>query len=49
MSMTKRSLRDFKFSGIYNSYKDKIKYDTGKPLSYEEFLELILEGEITCR
>ena len=49
MSMTKQRLRDFKLSGIYNSYEERIKYATDKSLSYEEFLELILEDEANNR
>ena len=49
MSMIKARLRDFKLSGIYNSYEDRIKYATDKSLSYEEFLELILEDEANNR
>jgi len=49
MSMIKQRLRDFKLSGIYNSYEERIKYATDKSLSYEEFLELILEDEVNNR
>lgn len=49
MSMIKARLRDFKLSGIYNSYEERIKYATDKSLPYEEFLELILEDEANNR
>lgn len=49
MSMIKARLRDFKLSGIYNSYEERIKYAINKSLSYEEFLELILEDEVNNR
>ena len=45
MSMIKTRLKDFKLSGIYNSYEDRIKYAQEKSLSYEEFLEMLLEDE----
>ena len=45
MSMIKTRLRDFKLSGIYNSYEERIKYAQDKCLSYEEFLEMLLEDE----
>lgn len=45
MSMIKTRLRDFKLSGIYNSYEERIKYAQDKSLSYEEFLEMLLEDE----
>lgn len=47
--MIKQRLRDFKLSGIYNSYEERIKYATDKSLSYEEFLELVLEDEVNNR
>ena len=49
MSMIKARLRDFKLSGIHNSYEDRIKYAQDKSLSYEEFLELLLEDETNNR
>ena len=49
MSMIKQRLKDFKLSGIYGSYEERIKYATDKSLSYEEFLELILEDEVNNR
>jgi len=45
MSMIKTRLRDFKLSGICNSYEDRIAYAKDKSLSYEEFLEMLLEDE----
>jgi len=47
--MIKQRLKDFKLSGIYGSYEERIKYATDKSLSYEEFLELILEDEVNNR
>ncbi len=47
--MIKQRLKDFKLSGIYGSYEERIKYATDKALSYEEFLELILEDEVNNR
>ena len=49
MSIIKQRLRDFKLSGIYGSYEERIKYATDKSLSYGEFLELILEDEVNNR
>ena len=49
MSMIKARLREFKLSGIYNSYEERIKYATDKSLSYEEFLEMLLEDEVNNR
>lgn len=43
--MLKERLRDFKLSGIYNSVDERLKYAAQKSLSYEEFLELLLEDE----
>ena len=45
MSAIKTRLRDFKLSAIYNSYEERIKYAQDKSLSYEEFLEMLLEDE----
>ncbi|MCE5330444.1 IS21-like element helper ATPase IstB [bacterium] len=45
MSMIRARLRDFKLSGIYAGYEDRIKYAQEKSLSYEEFLEMLLEDE----
>lgn len=45
MSAIKARLRDFKLSGIYNSYEERIKYAQDKSLSYEDFLDLLLEDE----
>ena len=47
--MIKQRLKDFKLSGIYGSYEERVKYATDKSLSYEEFLELILEDEVNNR
>jgi DNA replication protein DnaC len=45
MNMLKSRLRDFKLSGIYNSLEERLKYAGQKSLSYEEFLEILLEDE----
>ena len=49
MTIIKQRLKDFKLSEIYGSYEERIKYATDKSLSYEEFLELILEDEVNNR
>jgi len=49
MSEIKARLREFKLSGIYNSYEERIKYAQAKSLSYEEFLEMLLEDEVNNR
>ena len=49
MSMIKSRLREFKLSGIHNSYEERAKYALDKSLSYEEFLELLLEDEANKR
>ena len=49
MSMIKTRLKEFKLSGIYNSYEERIKYAQDKSLSYEEFLEMLLEDEENSR
>ena len=49
MSNIKAILRDFKLSGIYASYEERIKYAQGKSISYEEFLEMLLEDEVNNR
>ena len=49
MSAIKARLREFKLSGIYNSYEERMKYSLDKSLSYEEFLELLLEDEANNR
>ena len=41
--MLKSRLRDFKLFGIYNSLEKRLKYAGQKSLSYEEFLEILLE------
>ena len=43
--MLKSRLRDFKLSEIYNSLDERLKYAGQKSLSYEEFLEILLEDE----
>lgn len=49
MSMIITRLKRFKLSGIHNTYEDRIKYAQDKSLSYEEFLELLLEDEAANR
>jgi DNA replication protein DnaC len=47
--MIKTRLREFKLSGIYNSYEERMRYALDKTLSYEEFLEILLEDEANNR
>lgn len=49
MGMIKTRLREFKLSGIYNSYEERMKYALDKSLSFEEFLEILLEDEANNR
>ena len=49
MSRIKTRLREFKLSGIYNSYEERMKYALDKSLSFEEFLEILLEDEANNR
>lgn len=49
MNLIKRRLRDFKLSGIYNCFEERIVYAQERKLSYMEFLELILEDEANNR
>lgn len=49
MSIIKSRLKDFKLSGIYNSYEERILYATNNKLSYIEFLELLIEDETNSR
>jgi DNA replication protein DnaC len=41
----KTQLRDFKLSGIYQSFEERIAYATEKSLPYTDFLALLLEDE----
>lgn len=45
MNMLKSRLKDFKLSGIYNTLDDRLALVKDKSLSYQEFLELLLEDE----
>ena len=45
MNMLKTRLKDFKLSGIYNTVDDRLALAKDKSLSYQEFLELLLEDE----
>jgi len=45
MNMLKSRLKDFKLSGIYNTLDDRLALAKDKSLSYQEFLELLLEDE----
>jgi len=49
MNQVKSRLREFKLSGIYNSFEERIAYAQQKGLSYMEFLELLLEDEANNR
>jgi DNA replication protein DnaC len=49
MNTLKKRLRDFKLSGIYNSFQERIDYANDKKLSYIEFLELLMEDEANNR
>lgn len=49
MNLLKSRLRDFKLSGIYNSFEERINYAQDSKLSYREFLELLLEDETNNR
>ena len=45
MNMLKSRLKDFKLSGIYNTLDDRLALAKDKSLSYQEFLEILLEDE----
>lgn len=49
MNALKSRLRDFKLSGIYNSFEDRLAYAKEKSLSYIVFLELLMEDEANNR
>jgi len=49
MNTLKTRLRDFKLSGIYNSFEDRLEYAQEKSLAYREFLELLMEDEYNNR
>lgn len=45
MNMLKSRLKDFKLSGIYSTVDERLSFAKDKALSYQEFLELLLEDE----
>jgi len=45
MNMLKTRLKDFKLSGIYSTVDERLSFAKDKSLSYQEFLELLLEDE----
>jgi DNA replication protein DnaC len=45
MNTLKTKLRNFKLSGIYNSFEERINYAKDNHLSYQDFLALLLEDE----
>lgn len=49
MNIIKTKLRDFKLAGIYNSIEERISYAKEKNISYNEFLEILLEDETNNR
>ena len=49
MHAIKTKLKEFKLSGIYNSIEERINYAKEKNMSYQEFIELILEDEHSNR
>jgi DNA replication protein DnaC len=49
LNLVKSRLRDFKLSGIYNSFEERVNYAQDGKLSYMEFLELLLEDEANNR
>ena len=49
MQAIKNKLKEFKLSGIYNSIEERISYAKSNNMSYEEFIELILEDETSNR
>jgi len=49
MNLLKSRLREFKLSGIYNNIEERLAFAKDKSLSYQEFLELLLEDEENSR
>ena len=45
MNMLKSRLKSFKLSGIYATVDERLSFAKDKSLSYQEFLELLLEDE----
>ena len=49
MNMLKSRLKSFKLSGMYNAVDERLSFAKDKALSYQEFLELLLEDEENSR
>ena len=49
MNMLKSRLKSFKLSGMYNAVDERLSFAKDKSLSYQEFLELLLEDEENSR
>jgi DNA replication protein DnaC len=49
MNTIKTKLREFKLAGIYNSIEERLSYAKERKVSYDEFLEIILEDETNNR
>jgi DNA replication protein DnaC len=49
MQAIKARLREFKLSGIYNNLDERLSYAKNNSLSYLNFLELLLEDEVSTR
>jgi len=49
MNLLKSRLKEFKLSGIYSNIEERLAYARDKSLSYQEFLELLLEDEENSR
>jgi len=49
MNLLKSRLKEFKLSGIYASIEERLSFARDKSLSYQEFLELLLEDEENSR
>lgn len=49
MNIIKTKLKEFKLAGIYNSIEERMSYAKEKNISYNEFLEIILEDETNNR
>jgi len=49
MNMLKSRLKNFKLSGMYSTIDERLSFAKDKSLSYQEFLELLLEDEENSR
>ena len=49
MNMLKSRLKNFKLSGMYSTIDERLSFAKDKALSYQEFLELLLEDEENSR